>query len=410
MKTASFLFLLGCASLHGATPQDQAANAINQFGLDLYRAESATLSGNILFSPYSLQNALAMAYAGADGDTHKEMQRVLHYASDDEGVNRGFAALNDNLASIVQHSKKAHASDASGETSPDSPSTPIEVESANKLFLQSGWQIEAPFISVVKQYYGTEPESHDFRENPKAGREAINQWVKKQTHDRIQDIIPDGVLGQDTRLVLANALYFRAGWQEQFSHEGTELRDFFVNGRNKQFVSTMRESLKLGYRKSHGLTVVTVPYEGRKIQFLIIMPDDPASFARTEKSISASDLAEWSRLKPQSVILYLPRFKLEPDVMALRKELIQLGLKTAFDQPKVRLPNLDPRLPHLGNARLALQVPHLFFKRTLEVRRCLAELRHQFSQRPGQFRQLLWAKYHQHHQKHHNHVRYAEHR
>src|SRR4051794_4356301 len=102
MKAALFLLLLGCVVLRGAEPEDQATESINRFALDFFRADSSNASGSILFSPYSIQLALAMTYAGADGETHTEMQKVLHYGSDDEAVHRGFAALNKALKADVQ--------------------------------------------------------------------------------------------------------------------------------------------------------------------------------------------------------------------------------------------------------------------------------------------------------------------
>jgi serpin B len=344
MKTASFLFLLGCTSLHATTPQDQAARAINQVGLDLYRAESVTLSGNVLFSPYSLQNALAMTYAGADGETRQEMQRALHYGSDDEGTNLGFAALNEGLGMIAKHSREAHAA---GKFSSSRSSTPIEIQNANRLFVQADWSLQASFVSRVKKYYSAEPESQNFRENPEASRDAINQWAKQQTHGRIDTVIPEGALDKSTRLVLANALYFRASWRNRFTPEATRSRDFFIGGVDKQAVPTMSVSTMLGYQKSEGLTVVTIPYEDPTLQFVVIMPDNLASFAKLERSIDSSDLSEWGHLKPREILLYMPRFKLAPEVMALKEVLMKLGLKTAFDQPKgsANFARIAPRKP-----------------------------------------------------------------
>ncbi len=58
---------------------------------------------------------------------------------------------------------------------------------------------------------------------------------------------------------------------------------------------------------------------------------------------------------------------------------------------------------------LALHVPHLLFKRALEVRRGLSEFRHKFAEGAREFRQLLGTKYHQNDNEEDDHVGHAEH-
>ena len=69
-------------------PAAIAAGAVNALGIELLR-ETAEPDGNALLSPYSVQCALAMTYAGAGGDTRAEMAKVLHYPQD-EALLRSF--------------------------------------------------------------------------------------------------------------------------------------------------------------------------------------------------------------------------------------------------------------------------------------------------------------------------------
>src|SRR5580700_11000408 len=102
MKRGLLLFVLFLPLLAGAAPIDTGAlaNAINTLGLDLYRVQPG--DGNLLLSPYSIQVALAMTYAGADGETRAEMQRVLHYPMDENALDASFAELSRQLAQIAE--------------------------------------------------------------------------------------------------------------------------------------------------------------------------------------------------------------------------------------------------------------------------------------------------------------------
>ncbi len=52
----------------------------NTFATDLY-ARLATKPGNLFFSPYSIDSALAMTYAGSAGNTARQMADVMHYSA-----------------------------------------------------------------------------------------------------------------------------------------------------------------------------------------------------------------------------------------------------------------------------------------------------------------------------------------
>src|SRR6266536_2551791 len=100
------------AMAQGATNFDLAAQATNELAVDLHR-QLATGNENLCVSPYSIQSALAMTFAGADGDTRTEMARVLHFPSDGDAIHLSFAALQRSLeemskktATIAEQSKK----------------------------------------------------------------------------------------------------------------------------------------------------------------------------------------------------------------------------------------------------------------------------------------------------------------
>ena len=62
------------------------------FAFDLYQAVNDS-EGNLFFSPYSISLALAMAYAGARGDTERQMADTLHFNLAQDRLHSAFNAL-----------------------------------------------------------------------------------------------------------------------------------------------------------------------------------------------------------------------------------------------------------------------------------------------------------------------------
>ena len=334
---------LTAAIAQGATNFDLAAKATNELAVDLNR-QLATGDGNLCLSPYSIQSALAMTYAGADGETRTEMTRVLHFPTNDGGVPASFFALQRSLqemsakrAELVKQSKKFGG-----------PSEPITLHIANRLFAQNGYKFREAFLSLVKQNFGGAFEPVDFIADPAAATQRINKWVADQTRDRIRDLIPGGALDKTTRLVLANALYLKAPWASEFSQNATLPEPFFVHGGAPVDVPMMRKTDKhFGYARHEGFTVVSLPYAGDDLQFVVLLPDEIDGLRKLESKLTADVLAGCAKLEKRDVDLHLPKFKLEPPTITLAEKFEALGMKTAFDKPQgsANFDKIAPRTP-----------------------------------------------------------------
>jgi serpin B len=318
--------------------------AINHLGLDLFRAQAKSAKGNLLLSPYSIQNALAMTYAGADGDTRAEMQRVLHFPAVEERVNGGFADLAAALKLAVDTSKK----DVENAKKFGGPSTPLEINVANRLFGQREFEFRQPFLTTLKELYAAPLEELDFRADPEKARATINGWVARQTKEKIREIVPPGAVKTDTRLAVANAIYLRAAWSSEFSKAATKPEPFHVGGKEKADVATMVKQREFGYEKADGYAAVSLPYAGGALQFLVILPDAADGLTHVSEGLTAEILVKYAKLPRRDVILHLPKFKLEPAVMPLGAQLQALGMKTAFDVPQgsANFDRMAPRKPN----------------------------------------------------------------
>ena len=229
-----------------------AARAVNALGLDLM-AKGTAANENALISPYSIQAALAMTYAGAAGVTHSEMAKVLHYPAGEPALHQSFAALQKALDEVTKTTtERAEKFKKFGGTS-----EPILLTVANRLFGQQGYDFRQSFLDFVKDSYGAPLQAMDFINKAQVERVKINAWVEQQTHQRIRDLIPEDGVNRETRLVLVNAVYMKAPWAEPFPEAATRALPFAVKGKESIKVPTMRRTEHLGYAKRDGYQVVT---------------------------------------------------------------------------------------------------------------------------------------------------------
>jgi serpin B len=347
MKRFLILLVFGAliaAMAHGATNFDSAAKATNELAVDLHR-QLATGNENLCLSPYSIENALAMTFAGADGETRTEMARVLHFPGDASAVPASFASLqrsleemSTNTTELVKEAKRFGG-----------PSEPITLMTANRLFAQKRYEFRQAFLALVKQNYGGAFKLLDFVTDASGATQHINQWVADQTHDRIRDLIPANALNKTTRLILANALYLKAPWADSFSEKATQPEPFHVRGRAPVDVPTMNKEAPFGFAKREGFIAVSLPYVGNDLQFLVLLPDDVNGLRALESKLTASMLAECAKLETrEEVDLHMPKFKFEPPTIALAEKLQALGMKSAFDVPRgsANFDGIAPRKPN----------------------------------------------------------------
>ena len=179
-------------------PNDPAvAAATTAFGCDLF-AKLRAKSGNLFFSPLSIETALAMTSAGARGETLAEMVKTLHLP------NAGAQAGVGDLLRYLQ----------------SNPAAKYQLSIANALWLQEGLSFRQEFLTVTGRQYYASMRSVDFRHAEKA-RQTINHWVEQQTKDKIKDLFGPGSLTADSRLVLTNAVYFKGKWVAPFTKSAT---------------------------------------------------------------------------------------------------------------------------------------------------------------------------------------------
>ena len=312
-KKIGFGVLLCFAGLTvlAASPGDQEklASANTAFAFDLLKQIAKEQANRSIFiSPFSVSTALQMVGNGAAGETKAEMQRVLKTGGlPAETLNAACKDLNQSLNS--------------------QPGVILNL--ANAIWYKKEFHLKPEFVSVNKQFFQAELGGVDFTKPESA--QTINHWADTSTHGKIKEVVrwPFDPL---TRVILANAIYFKGKWDRPFDKQATKDHAFNVlPGVTPKQVPMMWQHGHFNYQQGDGFQAVRLPYAGGHLQMYLFLPDTNSSPAKL--------LADWNadtwqnkilpKFQDMQGMLALPRFKLDYDV-TLNDPLKALGMRQAF--------------------------------------------------------------------------------
>jgi serpin B len=301
----------------GATAEElrSVAAGNTDFSAALYR-ELVRTEENLFFSPFSITQSFSMVYVGARGNTEAQMQQALHFGLPQERLHPAMNALD-----LALHSHAANAPAGQGD--------PPELRVVNATWGQKGYTFEPAFLDVLGLQYGAGMHAVDFASNPNGVRAQINDWVAGQTNDRIKDLLPEGSVKGDSRLVLTNALYFKGAWTVPFEPGLTRTEPFSLLEGGTQQVQMMHRSGVVPHMRGDGFDALTLNYVGQAFRMLVIVPDS-GRFKEVEARLSAQFL---DGIRPalvnEHLDLGLPKFQAETD-FSLAAPLQTLGMVDAF--------------------------------------------------------------------------------
>jgi len=315
------VFLLS-TSASGSIDDIQAeklAQSQNAFATDLY-AQLHQNPGNLFFSPQSIATALSMTFIGSKGDTATEMAKVLHLQdllSDNQNTTLALRSLV--LEAYAKQWKLFNEPLQDG----------LELHLANGLWVKANYPLNSEFIKAITESFKGSLEPVDFS-NEIAARKKITGWVSDQTSDKIQNLIGPNAITPDTRLVLTNAIYFKAAWETQFRKEASRQEKFHVSLNKDVDAEMMKQTHFFGLAELEGFKLLVMPYKGGEASMLVLLPDKVDGLADLERSFNAENLASWlEKSRSVRVALSLPKFK-NTSALNLNNTLITLGMKKAF--------------------------------------------------------------------------------
>jgi len=286
-----------------------------EFAFDLYQTLKEA-DGNLFYSPYSISQALAMTYAGARGETERQMSDALHFALSQNHLHPTFNGLDIELG---KRGEGAQGKDEEG----------FRLNIVNAIWGQEDYKFLAEFLDVLAENYGAGLRVLDFINAPEESRITINDWVSEQTEGRIKDLIPEGAIDALTRLVLTNAIYFNAAWKFPFNEDATADAPFYLLDGGEVIAPMMTQTESLGYAEGDGYQAVELLYDGSELSMVIILPGD-GQFETFESSLDYEMVEDIiSDLGNQQVNLTMPKFEFESE-FSLKKALTAMGMPVAF--------------------------------------------------------------------------------
>jgi serpin B len=253
-----------------------------------------------------------MAYAGAHGQTATEMAAALHFTLPPDQLHPAMGAL---LASLNQ----AH--------------TGYELHVADALWAENGETFLPAFLSVTKADYGAGFYPVDFKTDPNSVVATINQWVEKQTANKITNLLGPGSVNADTRMVLTNAIYFKGDWDKPFNPKYTDDEDFHLSAAQTVKAPLMFRIGDYYYFDGGTFQALALPYQTSELSMIVFLPHEYDGLTALEKSFTAANAQKWlSQLQyTDKINVTFPKFTMT-DQFGLNEALAALGMKLAFQK------------------------------------------------------------------------------
>ena len=313
------VFLAGCDadmapdSASAGKAGSKAAVSSNHFGFSLYE-KLKEKDGNHFFSPFSVFAALSMAAEGASGNTSREMRGTLSLIEDD---GQRLSAFSDLIKSFNRADRA------------------FKLKTVNDLWIEETMKPSNSYSDVVKKYYHSGMNARDFRGRPEEARVEINSDIERRTEKRIKNILPAGSVDSDTRLIITNAIYFKADWLRGFEAADTRKRDFYVSPGSPVKVDMMNRKIMGVIEDYYGKAkVLELPYAGKEASMLIFLPGG-GGIKELEGFMAAEKYDQWLASRGNREIeidLDLPKFSYAAEY-GLKNALAALGMDSAFSPP-----------------------------------------------------------------------------
>jgi serpin B len=264
---------------------------------------------NQALSPVSISMAFAMLSAGARGNTLAEVEHALHFPAQD--------VLHPAMDALLV---RLRALDVPAGADNDG----VLLRPVNQVFQEQTFDVAAAFLDTLGSRYDAGVQLVDFLNEPDPTRVAINDWVLEQTRDRIADLLPPGSIDGLTRLVLVNALYLKAAWQQAFPETATSDGTFHAAGGDVTVPFLRADINEAGHARIGDVDVLELPFAGGALAFTVLVP-------RGGAAVDLVALAgQLDALGSGEVYVNLPRFRVTVP-LDLKDALGTLGVHDLFD-------------------------------------------------------------------------------
>jgi len=297
----------------------QLVNSTNDFSFNLFRTaqdDTEEQPKSLILSPLSITFALGMLNNGASGETQRQINEVL-----------GFGETGANSINAFCYKMLARASTLDPQT---------KVMTANTIYVNKPYELQADFTAKAKTYYDAEPESRDFHDGQTL--DVINRWAADHTEQMIQEVLNKQTFSSNAVSYLLNAIYFKGVWATTFDKAQTVTEVFEHAGYTKDltYCEMMHKADTLAYAENDSYQALNLPYGNGSFQMTVLLPKKKEG--QSDCKLPEVPTAEaWQLLLGEmhdtGVDLKLPRIETSTDI-DLKPIMQQLGMTDAFDDTK----------------------------------------------------------------------------
>jgi serpin B len=330
----------------GRATMQTLTRAYNASGQVLFR-DFSNGRGNIVFSPYSIGTAMAMALAGTGGETEREMAAVLRLDLHRRQINdanagvmailnsydrsaaaptcpprmwlkgeRCEAEFNSDIGCPYPASRQGEACVAAARVPPSA-----KLLVANALMIAGG--------AVAKDYKALLKDRYRAEVFERASLDTVNNWVRDRTEGKIETI-----LDKPSDVVLVNAVYFKSRWAVAFDKKHTRPEFFSLTRSRQELVPSMLQRANHAVATREGYRAIRLPYAVRPLALVIALPNEVDGVKEVARRLDESELTQMlaalRKQMPRPVVLTLPRFKAEYTA-DLKDAFQRAGMTLAFD-------------------------------------------------------------------------------
>jgi len=299
MCFVAYLFLSSCSLVFA---RNSVQNGINEFTNRLIvNIESSNPNSNFILSPLSLHSSFSQLLTGAGGRTQAEVEAALGVRKSD-GLVRQYAQL-----------------------SAISPA----LKTANILALNKGFTPYQSFVKTLKDGFGSEVKKYDMVNNKRRAVAEINRIVSTHTNRKILDLLSSEDLNPSTKMILINAVYFKANWKTAFNPQESFNAEFQTPSLGKVMARYMTLEIEAKHDKTEDLDILELPYDDNKTSMIFFLPKNERSSHNIMNSVARYPLDSLRSIRPSNTAIIIPKFKMTYKT-ALKQEMLSLGMKEMF--------------------------------------------------------------------------------
>jgi len=283
----------------------QLSAGITDLALKLSSRIEASKKTNFIWSPYSAHSALSQILLGSGGDTLAELQLLLGISPE---ATRGYQRLESNLAR---------------------GNTTLKV--GNMLAVAKGFKPLTSFTRKLQERFNSRIDELDFTNDVGGSVKRVNDFISSSTNGLIEDVLSTDQVDSLTKLILVNAVYFKALWKNEFNKQSTFDGTFEGPNGSRTNAQFMSRKMKVRVLDAGNYDMLELPYTDSSKALLVVLPKDGVSTDNIISNINSNLFNSIRSVAPTEYSVTIPKFKLH-DRIYLKSELQKAGVRSVFSE------------------------------------------------------------------------------